>query len=146
VKISPKAVHTPLILMALLWTSACGSELGDLACVSDLTIDCAPLYAPTFDNVFEKTLKKSCAVGGGSCHAPAGAKGGLVFDDPDKAYDLLVNGGGGEPRVLSGDPACSLLVKRLEADAPGDVMPPGGQLGASERCAIIQWIDAGAQR
>jgi hypothetical protein len=115
----------------------CGRE-----CVEDLPASCTPLYDPTFDNVFNNTLRPTCAAPGASCHSAAGERGGLVFEDPDRSYELLV----GEERALAGDAACSEMVVRIESDDPDVVMPPGAPLAAAERCAIAQWIAAGAPR
>lgn len=126
------------------------AALGPLACQPDdeegcatVQLDCAPQYEPTFDNVFEHTLRPTCGVGAGSCHATEGAKAGLVFEDPDEAFALLT--GGSAPAVVGGDAACSTLAVRLIAPAE-DAMPPGAPLDEPEQCAILQWIDQGAQR
>ncbi len=110
------------------------------ACVTPLPASCAPLYPPIFENVFDTTLSKTCASGGGSCHGPAGNNGGLTFSDADEAYNLL------STRVSPGDPGCSKLVVRLESAGEPWGMPPGAPLSEGERCAIEQWIAAGAQR
>ena len=114
------------------------------ACIEDLSVDCTPLHEPTFDKLFDVTIKNSCSVGGNSCHTASGAKGGLIMETADGAYDALVNSA--NPRVLAGDPGCSLLMKRLEAPEPSKIMPPGNQLSPEARCAIIQWISQGAKR
>ena len=108
-------------------------------CVEDLDLDCTPLYEPTFDAVYAETLEPTCGQGSFSCHSSGGARGGLVFEDPDESYDLLLDG-----RVVPGDAACSLLVIRLEHDR--FEMPPGEPLSEEERCAIRQWVAAGAHR
>lgn len=103
--------------------------------------DCQPLYEPTFDEVFARTLAVKCGVPGGACHATEGGRGGLVLDDVDEAYARLLDG-----RVVPGDPGCSLLVQRLESRQSGFAMPPGNQLDEAERCAISRWIADGAER
>lgn len=103
---------------------------------------CAPLYEPTYEQVFARTLKPSCALSGVSCHASTGAQGGLVFEDPAEAHQRLLDSG----RVKPGDPACSELVRRLASTEPMVRMPPGRPLDAAEQCAIVRWIANGAAR
>lgn len=118
-----------------------------LGCSGDdetcLTVDssCQPLYEPTFDEVFSRTLAVKCGVPGGACHAAEGARGGLVLDDPEQAHSMLLDG-----RVVPGDPGCSPLVQRLESRQAGFGMPPGNPLTEAERCALIRWIADGAER
>ncbi len=127
----------------------CTCSLGLGGCSDDcvaVPVDCAPLYAPSFDNVFTRTLVPTCASGGSSCHAPSGGRGGLVFEDQAAAYDALVGhaAGSGGTRVIAGDAGCSLLVQKLESTDEAFQMPPGSPLSAPERCAIEQWIADGA--
>ncbi len=131
-----------LAAMALVLLSGCKGE-----CVT-VSTDCAPLYSPTFDNVFSHTLSPTCASVGSSCHSASGGKGGLVFDSADHAYGQLVGVSGptGRERVIAGDPHCSLLVEKIESTSAGVQMPPGSPLSAAEKCAIEQWIGAGAKR
>lgn len=118
----------------------------ELGCIADAAAPCSPQYAPAdYSTVFEKILKPSCATGIASCHNASGAKGGLVFEDPDEAYALLLDER--RARVVPGDPSCSLLTRRLGATDPRLRMPPGPTpLTAGEICTITQWIGAGAQR
>jgi len=119
-------------------TAGCGEEVGD-ACVSNLDLQCTPQHAPTFSDIFDKTLRPTCTEAG-FCHASDPGQAGLVFEDEATAYGLVL-----DSLVVPGDASCSQLVKRLEAE-PADAMPPGAPLRAGERCAIIQWIEAGAER
>jgi hypothetical protein len=121
----------------------CGSSS---ECVADLPTSCAPLYPPTFDQIFTNTLAPSCALSGSGCHAPEGGQGGLVFADADSAYALLLGKTDGRARVAPGDPACSLLIERLYATDPAQLMPRGAALPDAERCAFIHWIADGAKR
>lgn len=83
----------------------------------------------------------------GICHSADAGMGGLVFDEVDLAYDLLLGASGGHARVQPGDPSCSLLMIRLEGQTSDFRMPPGPTpLLAAERCAIAKWIAAGAER
>jgi hypothetical protein len=120
--------------LAALFAAACGDQ-----CVTPQPASCAPLYQPTFDNVYTMTLNKTCAQPGTDCHAVASPTNKmLVFENVDLAYMELMS------RVKTGDPSCSLLVERLEKQP---YMPPGDQpLPAAERCAIESWIRMGAAR
>lgn len=127
-------------LIAALFVIVAGCNGGD-ECLADLPADCAPLYEPTFQNVFDETLTQSCATAGASCHAAEGAQAGLVLGDIDTAHAGLLDG-----RVEPGSAACSLMMRRIESDDPGFQMPPGRKLSDAERCAIQKWIDGGAKR
>lgn len=115
-------------------------------CVDGLSTQCSPLYPPTFDDIYTRTLHPTCAQEGSSCHSSQGMMGGLVFEDEDTAYDLLLGRVDGRARVEPGDPSCSLIVEHLESTDPSFVMPPGAPLSDAEKCAFIQWIAMGAQR
>jgi hypothetical protein len=121
------------------------AETTTSACVQGLDLACAPLYEPTFDQIYTRTLKPTCAISGASCHASEGAMGGLVFADADGAYAELLGQNGAKKRVVAGDAACSLVMERLAA-TEGALMPPGAPLADAERCAIARWIQNGAKR
>ncbi|MBL4633867.1 MAG: hypothetical protein JKY56_08340 [Kofleriaceae bacterium] len=125
-----------LAIVVTLTLSAC--EQGG-QCI-EVQSECNPLYQPTFDEVFSRTLKPGCAIAG-SCHSGPQAQAGLRMDEADEAYRLLVTQG----RLLPGDPSCSLLTRRLVGSG-GGVMPPGAMLSDNERCAIEKWIADGAKR
>ncbi|MCA9622577.1 MAG: hypothetical protein KC731_26335 [Myxococcales bacterium] len=122
------------VIGSLASATGCGDD-----CV-EVALDCDPLYEPTFANVHENTLVESCAVGS-TCHTADARRGGLDLETADAAYAGLVDDG----RVVAGDPSCSLLAQRIASEGD-DVMPPGAPLADAERCAILQWIDAGAPR
>ncbi len=123
------------------------------ACISvdfDLT-ECAPLYQPTFDNVYQNTLLPGCVFEGGSCHSDAQASGatanGLEFSSADAAHAALMGDAGGRPFVDVEDVSCSLFFVRLAVDDADLRMPPGeSPRSDAELCAIAQWIEGGAQR
>jgi len=131
--------------------AACSSSGGDgpsgPACVTPMSLECKPLYdPPSYQNIFQQTFQKSCAVGVGTCHTSDGAKGGLVFADANTAYALLLGQQGGRQRVVPGNPGCSLLMERLQSTDPTFRMPLGDQpLLPAEVCAITQWIANGAK-
>jgi len=124
--------------LAALWVALAGCpEDGPPACVAVET-SCTPLYAPTFDNVFNTTLKNGCGSGLGACHSAGGA-GEMSLATPEAAHASLLDG-----RVTPGDPGCSEIIVRTAAPGKSYQMPPGIDLGAAERCSLIQWVAAGA--
>lgn len=133
---------------AALATLACGSsDAQDGPTCAAVPRDCRPLYAPTFDALFERTLNPTCGVGGSTCHASGGAgtHGGVVFDSPDRAYQALL---ADRPWKLvdPGDPSCSKIVYKVTSHDPFVMMPPGRPLADAEQCVIISWVAAGARR
>jgi hypothetical protein len=131
-------------LLLAAFAAGCGGD-DELGCV-EVPATCTPLYPPTFEQIFTRTLQPTCGVAGGACHSAQGAKAGLVFAEPDAAHALLLGEVDGRARVIPGEPACSILVARIATRSRSLVMPPGGGLGAGEQCAIIQWVAGGAAR
>lgn len=130
--------------MALVGLLACSSSSdGDPKSCTTVSTDCTPLYEPTYDQIFENTLKPTCAKSGVSCHASTGHQGGLAFEDADESYRMLVEETGD---ARPGDPACSEIVVRITATDGRVRMPPGASIDPGAQCAIIQWIAAGAKR
>jgi len=117
-----------------------------------ITVDtsCAPSYVPTFHNIYTNTIQLSCGPTNSSCHSTSFHAGGMSFADEATAYAALLAPKStidpSRPRLVAGDPACSLLVVRT--DSPGEwyqmPQPPSQPIGSGERCAIIQWIGSGA--
>jgi hypothetical protein len=120
--------------------TACPGEEQPPMCI---TVDtaCAPLYPPTFQNVYNMTLRPTCGATNSSCHSASGAQGGLSFADEQTAYDGLLN-----TRVTAGDPGCSEMIVRTSSPGTDYEMPPGGGLSGPARCALLQWVQAGAPR
>jgi hypothetical protein len=108
------------------------------------TVDtaCQPLYVPTFDNVYRNTIASKCGGDSASCHSAAGAHGGLILADRATAYAALTSGSA--TRVIPGDPGCSGMIVRINADGKTWLMPPRSPLAAAERCALAQWVQNGA--
>jgi hypothetical protein len=102
---------------------------------------CTPAYEPTFENIFQQTLKPNCA----TCHYD---EKGMNFDqDMATAHrSLLAQEDAERGKVVAvGEPECSALCIRLGSKDQSITMPPrGGQLSEGERCAIVQWIANGA--
>jgi hypothetical protein len=114
-----------------------------------ITVDttCAPGYVPTFDNVYANTLQTSCGSTRSSCHSATGRAGNMSFGDEITAYsDLLAPShlDPKRPRVVPGNAACSLMIVRTDSPGADYQMPVGDPLPAPERCALIQWVAAGA--
>jgi hypothetical protein len=132
-------------LLAMLSTG-CGDDSGDPPmCVEVDPTNCIAAYDPTWDNVYKFVVSKSCATEGVACHGRDGKKGNLGMFTQIDAYQGLVDGVGGKPRVIKGDAACSMLTERIETDDMDRRMPfLGDKLSASDRCAIEKWIAAGA--
>jgi hypothetical protein len=138
----------PSLLVCLVF-AACGDDGDDteLPCVENLDAQCTAGIAPTWDDVYKHVIEARCGGSSGvSCHGPDGLKGGLALYNKTVAYEGLVGGAGGEPRVIPGDPACSELMKRLETSNEALRMPAGGApVPPTDRCAIQKWIAAGAE-
>jgi Planctomycete cytochrome C len=132
-----------LAAAAVFAQTACSSD--GPACVS-VTTDCSPLYAPSFDDIFSRTLAPTCAQPGSACHSTSGLQGGLYFATATSAYALLLGEGNVAATVVPGDASCSPLVERLESNDPATLMPPGSKLSDAEICAVVQWIQEGAKR
>ncbi len=117
-------------------------------CIDFDAAGCAPLFQPTFANVFAQTLVNDCATGGGACHQDADALGaaehGLHFADAATAHSLLLEDRGDDTFVRPGDASCGVLTVRLRTDDDALRMPTGSMLMDTELCSVLQWIDAGA--
>ncbi len=116
--------------------------------MTDLPATCAATYdPPLYQTIYDNILHPTCATGTGTCHTSDAAMGGLVFENADTAYGLLLGTNGGKVRVIPGNPACSLLIERLASSDPNFHMPPGpNSIPAGDECTIVRWIQAGAQR
>lgn len=136
--------------LALLTIAACGDggTSAPLPCVADLPTDCSPLYEPTYQQLYEQTLRPTCGQRGSVCHAGGGAgavETGLIIDTAEETYRLLTAPPMGQsPRAVGGDAACSLMMIRVSSAEPAVLMPPGMPLSDAERCVIQKWIEAGA--
>src|SRR5262249_51814624 len=117
----------------------CASESPRQECAS-IDPQCTPTYEPTFDAIFDNTIKPGCARVGGTCHGSTTKVNTLIMEDREKAYRGLMQ------HVHAGDAACSPLVVRITASEPLVRMPPASALLPGEQCAIERWIAAGAMR
>jgi hypothetical protein len=125
--------------------AACGTDPqpAPTCTASDADAGCVPLYEPTFDQVWGKTLKPTCAASGVSCHSSRGRQGGLAFEDREESYALITRENG---PIVPGNPGCSDVSARLVSTNGKFRMPPGRSLDPGEQCSINQWIANGAKR
>ncbi len=76
-----------------------------------------------------------------ACHGVLKQKGGLRLD----TAAALRRGGKNPPAIVAGQPATSLVVKKIAAQDPADRMPPEGDpLTPAQIAAITTWIAEGA--
>lgn len=107
---------------------------------------CADPEPPTFAEVQEETLTRSC--GFSACHG-AGA-GYLTIDgtaaDHGRLVDVASFASPDEILIVPGDPDASYVMKKIrgEAGIVGDEMPPGGGLSDAQIANLEAWIAAGA--
>ncbi len=116
------------------------------ACIT-VDTECTSNYVPTFDNVYNNTLANSCGSQRNSCHSESGHMANLSMADEPTAYAALLDNSSIDPsrkRVVPGDPSCSLMIVRTDSPGADYQMPIGDALSAGDRCALIQWVAAGA--
>lgn len=115
-----------------------GCETPPPTCTSTaLDEQCQPLYTPdSFTKVYSFTIQPDCGSDKGSCHG-ANGEASISFADPVSAYQGLVD------RVKAGDPTCSELIVRTHDTGQDYSMPPDSPLSASERCALLKWVQMG---
>lgn len=125
-------------LTAAVLLAGCPSEPPPECTLVPIDTNCAPLYMPTFDNVYANTINIGCGSKSGACHSARG-DGDMNLSDPATAHASLLDG-----RVVPGDPTCSEMIVRTHGLGEDYQMPQGAALGASERCALVKWVAAGA--
>ena len=135
--------------LASVVAAACSSDGGssEPTCLATAaTTNCAPLYQPTFDNVWKYTLSVTCAAV--DCHSGSQPTGNMALDQEDQAYaNLLSKSANGEPRVNPRDVQCGKVIVRLHTpNEPYSMPPPPTSLDPGALCAITQWIANGAMR
>jgi Planctomycete cytochrome C len=135
-----------LVSAALFACAGVDDDATTIACVESLPENCTASIPVNYASIYDKALRSYCgSIGSGTnCHGPSGNKGGLSLYDPSGSYAELLGMNDGRARVLPGDAKCSVLMERLETSNPQYRMPLGGELPAGLRCAIQQWIEAGA--
>ncbi len=135
------------LLVPLTAIASCGDDSAEEPtqprCIELPQAACNPSYTPTFNRIFDETLKQGCSQTN-SCHNAEGRQGGLSFTDMEDSYALLLGQLDGKARVLPNDAACSELIVRTHASGAPWQMPPGAPLRPGELCALRQWIENGA--
>jgi hypothetical protein len=130
--------------ISLVGQAGCPADDDAPACLSAVDLECEPSFAPTFD-AFWGNHGASC-VAGRACHGEGTQSGLVLAGGADAAYDALLGGADGRARVIPSDPACSVLVQRLDSEDDRFVMPRGMPLPEGARCAVRHWIANGATR
>ena len=128
-----------MYLVVTLALAGCPGSDDQPQCI-DVVTSCNPLYVPEFDNVFANTLAVSCGNTAVGCHSAAGKAGGMSFEDQPTAHAALLAG-----RVEPSDASCSELIVRTGTRGKSYSMPPGSPLDDAELCALVQWVELGAQ-
>jgi hypothetical protein len=124
---------------------ACLETAANLACAPAYGLTASGDVAPTFDQLWSRTLRPTCGVSG--CHAAPHPQNGFELDDQALAYDaLLAHSTAGTPRVTPGDVRCGAVIVRLEQGDEPWSMPPGQHLDEPTLCVIRHWIANGAPR
>jgi hypothetical protein len=118
---------------------------------ADAGSDGEPSEPASFTRVYE-IFRSQCR----GCHAGASqfsldlstralAYAELVAGPNHGAAEFITCSGQGRVRVVPGHPEQSLLIQKLEDQAPcGDQMPPGKQISASMLREVRSWVTAGA--
>lgn len=109
-----------------------------LASLAIALISTETLAAPSYEEAVVPLLRSSCA----GCHNDAEAESGFSVE----TYASLRRGGDGQgDPIVPGDPAASVLLKRIESTGD-DHMPPldQPQPTAAELQGLRDWIAAGA--
>lgn len=124
----------------------CLAQAADATCTEVAYGMHSGAIAPTFNEIFTRTLQPSCG-SNASCHAGANAQHGLHLDDEATAYrDLMAeNAAGTTARVIPNDVKCGELIVRLETPNEPWTMPKGDHLPENVLCVIRHWIADGAQ-
>ncbi len=100
----------------------------------------APLLGATID--FARDIRPILANRCYDCHGDEKPKGGLQLTTRAHA---LRGGESGEPALVAGQGAKSLLIQRLTTTDDDDVMPQKGERLATREIALLRdWIDQGA--
>ncbi|NVB84161.1 MAG: hypothetical protein HOV81_37645 [Kofleriaceae bacterium] len=83
-------------------------------------------------------LAPNCATS--SCHSERAAAAGVVLDDPDAAYEVLLD----RQFVIPGDPSSTLMSLLAGDERPR--MPPDAPLPEADIDLVREWIEDGALR
>ena len=94
----------------------------------------------SFDSEILPILQAKCS----KCHGKDKQKSDLRLDNVE---GIISGGSSGEPLLVKGDPASSLIINRIKSEDPDEKMPPEGKpdLTAEERLLVERWIQEGAE-
>ncbi|MFM1767501.1 MAG: hypothetical protein RJA22_30 [Verrucomicrobiota bacterium] len=91
---------------------------------------------------FHRDIQPLLAARCAECHGDRRDKGGVRFD---RRATVFQGGDSGQPLVVPGRAAESVLLRRVTSADPDEVMPPKGErLGEAEVALLRRWIDEGA--
>ena len=93
-----------------------------------------------FESEILPILQEKCF----NCHGETKQKSDLRLDNVE---GIISGGSSGEPLLVKGDPASSLIINRIKSEDPDEKMPPEGKpdLTAEERLLVERWIQEGAE-
>ena len=93
-----------------------------------------------FESEILPILQEKCF----NCHGETKQKSDLRLDNVE---GIIRGGSSGEPLLVKGDPASSLIINRIKSEDPDEKMPPEGKpdLTAEERLLVERWIQEGAE-
>ena len=93
-----------------------------------------------FESEILPILQEKCF----NCHGEDKQKSDLRLDNVE---GIIKGGSSGEPLLVKGDPASSLIINRIKSEDPDEKMPPEGKpdLTAEERSLLESWIQEGAE-
>jgi len=115
-----------IALLVIVFVPTATSESGEPARTIDFVTDVQPI------------LRRHCD----RCHGSRNQEAGLRLDRREAVFSVADSG---EPIVIPGSGDESLLIRRVESDADGDVMPLDGQpLSPQEIAKLRSWIEQGA--
>ncbi|HKP64529.1 MAG TPA: PQQ-binding-like beta-propeller repeat protein [Polyangiales bacterium] len=116
--------------------------------------------SPTFSTVYQKLIVTKGCAGAAVCHG-SNVGGALELTDKASSYRALVNvkamgtnsipvglncSASGLTRVVPNKPDESLFLLKLLGTQPcGNIMPPGGKVGADDISLVRSWIELGAK-
>jgi hypothetical protein len=129
-------VHWLLVIVAATGCSACQTPPPECT-TTPLDTSCSPQYMPLFTNIYTNMIQPDCGSNKGSCHGNNGDSG-LSFADSATAHQSLVD------RINLTSLECSELIVRTHDTGQDYSMPPDSPLAEAERCALLQWVAAGA--
>lgn len=115
------------------------------ACLLSVRVAVAAADGPADSSTvefFEKQIRPLLAQNCLACHSSRSARqGGLALD----SRAAMLHGGSRGAAIIPGQPQSSLLLRAVGYGDKSLQMPPSGELPASQRASLIEWIRAGAE-